>query len=145
MKTAGVARLGELIRGRDPVTLEDSATVAEAARKMVLHSKGALLLTQGRKLTGIFTERDMVWRVVAAGLDPTTPVRTVMTSSLVTGHPQDSHVMALRKMVTANCRHLPVVDGGRVLGMVSRRELMAHDIELLEEEVSRHDPAGLFI
>lgn len=146
MQTDVVARLGDLIRGRTPVTLDEGASVAAAARLMVSSCKGALLVTKGQQLTGIFTERDMVSRVVAEGRDPeATPLTEVMTKSLVTAHPRDTHVMALRKMVTANCRHLPVVEGQRVLGMVSRRELMAVDIELLEDELNRHDPAGLFI
>lgn len=52
--------------------------------------------------------------------------------------------MALRKMVTANCRHLPVLDEHRLVGMVSRRQLLEIDVELLEGELERYDPSLLY-
>ena len=146
MDTLKFTRLKDVIGKRPAICIEETATVAQAAQTMSSHGKGAVLVTKGQSLMGIFTERDMVWRVVAEGLDPaTTLIQAVMTTRLVTGHPDDPHILALRKMVTANCRHLPVVEDSRVLGLVSRRELQALDIELLEEELYHHDPASLFL
>ena len=137
--------LKDLIQDRPLITVEESATVAHAARVMCETCKGATLVTHDGKLTGIFTERDMVQRVVAQGRDPkTTSIVDVMTRGLITAHPDENHTLALRRMQTANCRHLPIVLGQKVVGMVSRRELLAVDVELLEEEIQRQDPSALF-
>lgn len=138
--------LGEVVEGRQLVTVAEDATIVQAAKKMMESKKGAVLVTGGGRLRGIFTERDMVQRVVAVGVDPAlTKIREVMTDKLVAGAPHENHAIALRRMVTAGCRHLPVVEGTKVIGMVSRRELMALDIDLLEGELDRHDPSHLFI
>ena len=135
-----------LIKDRPLISVEENTTVAAAARVMCDSCMGAILVINQDRLTGIFTERDMVQRVVAQNRDPqTTPISEVMTRSLVTASPDDHHILALRRMLTANCRHLPVVDGQKVVGMVSKRELLAVDVELLEEEIHRHDPSVLFI
>ena len=136
----------DVIKDRPAMTVRKGATVSEAAKLMAEAYKGAVLVVEEGTLLGIFTERDLLCRVVAKGLDPkTTKVDEVMTGALAVGHPNDGHLEAIRKMVTIGCRHLPVVEEGRVLSVVSRRELMALDIEQLEEEVHRHDPATLFI
>ena len=81
---------------------------------------------EGDRLVGIVTERDMTVRVVAAGLDAdTTPVGEVMTTDPDTLAPNDTASDAIRMMKSRNYRHLPVVDGGTVVGMVSVRDLYA--------------------
>lgn len=138
--------LSEMLEGKTPVTIESGSTVVEAAKVMSQANKGSVLVVSGGRLQGIFTERDLMRRVVAAGMDPsTTKVDQVMTRELVVGRPQDGHHMGIRRMVSARCRHLPVVDGDRLMGLVSRRDLMAIDIQQLEEEIDRRDPASLFI
>jgi signal-transduction protein with cAMP-binding, CBS, and nucleotidyltransferase domain len=138
--------LSEIIDNRPPLTIDESATVSDAARAMSGARKGgAILITREGHLVGIFTERDVVQRVVAEGLDPkTTKVGQVMTRELITASPEDHHIRALRLLVTANCRHLPVVEGRKLVGMVSRRQLLAVDVETLEEEIQRYDPALLY-
>ena len=141
-----VMTIKDVVGERGAVTVLSAAMVSEAAAKMAEANKGAILVVEAEKLQGIFTERDLLCRVVAKGLDPSrTPVSEVMTRSLVVGSPEEGTVSALRKMVSAGCRHLPVVEGDRVLTVVSRRELMAVDIRQLEEELHRMDPATLFI
>ena len=137
--------LGQLVEGRPILKTEPGASVQEAARLMKQNQRGAVLIEEGGKLQGIFTERDMVFRVAAAGLSPDTIISNVMSRQLVVGHPQDTHVMALRRMASAGVRHLPVVDQSRVIGMVSRRELMALDNELMDQEIDRHEASRLFI
>lgn len=136
----------EVIKDRPALTVEKGSTVAQAAGLMAEANKGAILVVEDGTLQGIFTERDLLCRVVAKGLDANeTPVDAVMTRGLAVGGPDDGHLEAIRRMVTVGCRHLPVVENGRVISVVSRRELMALDIRQLEEEVHRHDPATLFI
>lgn len=138
--------LSEVIAGRKPVTVECGTTVREAARTMSEVNKGAVMVLSEQKLAGIFTERDLLRRVVAEGLDPDqVKVEQVMTTSLVVGSPGDLFQNGLRKMISARCRHLPLVEGDRVVGLVSRRDLMMLDIEILEDELDRRDPSTLFI
>ena len=101
-------------------------TVRQAARLMREKKIAAVLVMEGERLVGIVTERDMTVRVVAAGLDAdTTPVSEMMTADPDTLAPSDTASDALRMMKSRNYRHLPVVDGGTVVGMVSVRDLYA--------------------
>ncbi len=100
--------------------------VRQAARLMRDKKVAAVLVMDGERLRGILTERDMTVRVVAAGLDAdATPVREIMTADPDTLAPDDTASDAIRMMRNRNYRHLPVVDGGRVVGMVSVRDLYA--------------------
>ena len=138
--------LNEMIEGKKPITVDSGVTVEQAAQVMSEANKGAIMILSKGRLMGIFTERDLLRRVIAKGLAPAdTKVDDVMSTHLVVGSPNDSYPRALQKMVSAQCRHLPVVEGDRVVGLVSRRDLMAVDIEVLEEELDRRDPASLFI
>ncbi|MGE3333041.1 MAG: CBS domain-containing protein [Rhodospirillaceae bacterium] len=101
-------------------------TVRQAARLMRDKKIAAVLVMDLDRLVGIVTERDMTVRVVAAGLDPdATPVREVMTTDPDTLAPSDTASDAIRMMKSRNYRHLPVVEGGQVVGMVSVRDLYA--------------------
>lgn len=137
--------LGDIVEGKTPLSMGPEATVQTAVEAMSEGKKGAILVVAGERLRGIFTERDLLTRVVAARKDPmTTRLEQVMTSKLVVGRRGDVIHTGLRLMVTASCRHLPVVDGDRVVGIVSRRDLMALDIQAMEEEMDSRDPASLF-
>jgi CBS domain-containing protein len=95
---------------------------------MKAHNVGALLVVEGVRLIGIFTERDALFRVVATGLDPvTTPLDAVMTRDPQTIHPDEPFVHALRLMHEGRFRHLPVVEDERPLGMVSVRDALDED------------------
>lgn len=101
-------------------------TVRQAARLMRDKKIAAVLVMELDRLVGIVTERDMTVRVVAAGLDTeTTPVREIMTADPDTLAPTDTASDAIRMMRSRNYRHLPVVEGGHVVGMVSVRDLYA--------------------
>lgn len=139
-------KIYELITDTPLLKVEADAPIREAAGLMKQHRRGAILVEEKGSLRGIFTERDMVFRVVAEGLDPqTTPISQVMSTELVVGHPQDSHVVGLRRMAAAGVRHLPIVDQSKVVGLVSRRQLMALDIELMDAEIDRREACRLFI
>lgn len=106
-------------------TLTAEATVAEAARYMAENQVGAVLVVEGERLEGIFTERDALYRVLAEGRDPArTTLDEVMTRELVTLTPDEPAADALRLMRDIGFRHLPVVEDGRACGMISLRDFI---------------------
>ena len=138
--------LRDLVSKSAPLTQTAGTTIQAAARAMQKAKKGAVLIVDGKRLCGIFTERDLVNRVIAPGLDPAqTTLSEVMTVDLVVIHPDDSHWSALSVMVHNEVRHLPVVEGDHVLGVVSRRQLMALDNALMESVIARREASNLFI
>jgi CBS domain-containing protein len=117
------------------VAISENATVGEAARRMRDARCGSILVTEDERLIGIFTERDVMNRVVAEGLDPErTSVSQVMTRSPRTVEPDTPTIVALRIMDDGGFRHLPVVDKGRILGIVSRRDFLSSEQARIETE-----------
>ena len=110
-------------------------TARSAARLMRERKIAAVLVMEGERLVGIVTERDMTSRVVAAGRDPYgTKCRDIMTANPDTLSPNDTAVDAINMMRSRNYRHLPVVDGTKVVGMVSVRDLYAvYNTELQQD------------
>lgn len=101
------------------------ATVVEAAGFMKQARVGAILVMRDRQLAGIFTERDAVFRVLADKRDPgTTTVGEVMTAEVVSVAPDDDITHALRLMRDIGFRHLPVVEDGEVIGIISTRDII---------------------
>jgi CBS domain-containing protein len=120
--------------------LSASTTVRVAARNMADRHIGAILVGQGRRLQGIFTERDVLTRVVARGLDPdTTTLATVMTPDPDTVGPDDLALEVLERLRASGYRHLPVVDDGKVVGIVSIRDLYAAAKRELEEDLQQRE------
>ena len=116
--------------------VQRGATVAEAVRVMATHNVGIVNVLDGDKLVGVFSERDVIRRVVDRGLDPTrTVVENVMTASLVIAQADEDYQSAMRKMDQANIRHLPVVSEGRLLSMISIRDLIRVNLEEKDEEI----------
>jgi CBS domain-containing protein len=113
--------LGEIVRRQRPVTLPISATVQKACQLMRERRVGAILVTGGGSaLVGVFTGRDAVSRVVAEALDPkSTLLGVVMTGQPDTLAPTSKAIDALRMMRDGGFRHLPVVDGKKIVGIVS--------------------------
>jgi len=123
-------QLSEIIEDRPLVHVAMSDNVSEVARRMREKNVGAVAVLDGGKLVGIFSERDVVTRVVAENRDAAqTPIGVVMTKELIVADPGDDIDVALQKMVAGNCRHLPVVKGGNLLGMISIRDLLQIDDE----------------
>lgn len=107
-------------KGTAVETTNPEATVSDAVRAMNRARIGCLVVLDGDRPVGIFTERDVLTRVVDAGLDPTTtPVARVMTRDLVAIRPETQVPQAMAIMTEKRCRHLPVLDGGQLAGMVS--------------------------
>lgn len=133
-----IRSLRTIVAKQKPITAPKSATVYEAARTMKLHNIGALLIVDGTRLAGIFTERDALFRVLAAGLDPShTQVGDVMTGQPQTIHPDAPFLQALQVMYRGRFRHLPVVEFDRPLGMVSVRDALDDDLYALRVAVEQ--------
>jgi len=115
--------------------LSPMATVRSAARAMRERHVGAVLVTTDGRLEGIFTERDMVNRVVADGRDPDqTTLADVMTANPDAIAPTTTAIEALRLMNDGGYRHLPIVERGRVIGIVSRRDFHGDEKARLDDE-----------
>jgi len=131
-----VKTVGTLVAGREVYHVRVEHTVREAARYMSDRRVGAVAVLQGDRLSGVLSERDIMSRVVARGLDPdAVKVGEVMTRDLVVASASDSNEDGVRKMKQAGCRHLPVIQGDRFLGMVSLRDLLQVDLSEKDEEI----------
>lgn len=121
-------RIRELIRDREVYFVDPSRTVLDVVRYMVARDIGAVAVVQGDELVGIFTERDLMKRVVSHGLDAsTTMVRSVMTRDPKTVSLDDRITDCTRLMKENNFRHLPICDGKRLKGLLSLRDLILHE------------------
>ncbi|MFC1477208.1 CBS domain-containing protein [candidate division KSB1 bacterium] len=131
-----MAFIKDIVGDRDVEFLQQEDTVKTAVGIMADKNIGALMVFNGDVLAGIFTERDLVKRVIAPGLDPAkTKIADVMTRKIVAIGPDETHIDALCKMRQINARHLPVVDGEMLVGVVSIRDLLAAEIDSKEEEI----------
>lgn len=122
-------RIRNIIRGRAPVTVSPKTTVVEAARLMKRKKVSALLVVDGTHLLGIFTERDALFRVIAEERAPhQTPVANVMTPDPQTVDPDKPFGHALHLMYEGGFRHVPVVENGWPLGVVSARDVLGSEL-----------------
>jgi CBS domain-containing protein len=125
-------------------TVGRNSTVAEAVRVMTKNNVGIVSVLDGDQLVGVFSERDVVRRVVDRGFDPArTPVGEVMTADLVVADADEDYQSAIHKMDQANIRHLPVVSAGQLVSMLSIRDLLRVNMEDKEAEI-HHLHAYLF-
>jgi CBS domain-containing protein len=108
---------------RDLLTVAPGDALGEVAQRMVDRDVGAVLVMEGEELTGILTERDVL-RAVAAGIEDTTIVSDWMTRDPETMSPDDTTEHAAVLMIHGGFRHMPLVEGERVVGMLSIRDLM---------------------
>lgn len=127
---------------RPPVCVERTSSVAEAIRRMVEDKVGCVLVCEGERLAGIFTERDLLLRVVAGGRDPQrTPVAEVMTEDPEVLSPDDAIVFALNKMSVGGFRHVPLVDAaGRAVGVLSVKHVVDYVVDFFPREVLNLPP-----
>jgi len=128
-----------LIAGRQLVTASPGSTVAAAARLMKTKTVGAVLvLEHDGRLAGIFTERDALFRVMAEGRDPKeTRVSDVMTPQPRTIDPDRPFAQALLMMYDGGFRHVPVVEQGRPIGVVSARDALGPELQEFDSAIER--------
>jgi CBS domain-containing protein len=129
-----------IIEDQEPLTAPAHTTIAEAARLMKQRRVGALMVVEEGKLVGIFTERDALFKVNAAGLDAErTQVAEVMTPNPRTIHPDKPFMDALHLMHESSFRHIPVVENGRPIGMVSARDAFGTELGNMLYEFVRQE------
>ena len=130
--------MGLLRIARTPlVTVNQEASVLEAVSVMAQESIGAIAVTQGNRLIGIFSERDLMLRVVSETRDPErTQVCEVMTSPVETIERDSTADDALKIMLEKHIRHLPIIDrDGKLCGMISMRSLLHEKVEELTDQL----------
>jgi len=126
----------DILQQRNLFYVEESDSVASVARRMAELGVGAIVVMGGGELRGVFSERDLMRRVVLEGRDPDrTEVRQVMTCSLATIDDSASVEEAMEAMESHGCRHLPVMHCGAVTGFLSMRDVMHHELAQKTEEL----------
>ena len=130
--------LRELVKDRRVYSVEATRTVLEAARYMMEHNVGAVPVLRSGDLVGIFSERDIMNRVVAVGRTPgTTSVSEVMTANPRAVAADESIEECLFIMREFGFRHLPIVDGTQLRGLVSLRDVLMHQAAEIERQARR--------
>jgi len=116
-------------KGGDVATVDRKATVLDAAKIMNQKKIGAVVVADGDRVIGIFTERDILNRVVAAGKDPKiTPIGEVMTSPMACCR-RDTRIAECKTVMSQKrIRHLPVVEEGKLYGMISAGDILASEV-----------------
>jgi CBS domain-containing protein len=128
--------ISDLLKNQVTISAEAQQTVLEVARLMVEHNIGAVPVLQGGQLAGIFSERDLMRRVVASGKDPAhTLISQVMTEDPLTVAPNDPLEACMTLMKRHGFRHLPVCAGRDLKGIVSLRDILLHDLDEKDDEV----------
>lgn len=128
--------ISDLLRNQVMVSAEVNHTVLEIAKLMVQHNIGAVPVLEDRQLVGIFSERDLMSRVVAEGKDAArTKVSEVMTGDPLTIAPNDNLETCMTLMKRHGFRHLPVCNGRELKGVISLRDIMLHNLDEKDDEV----------
>jgi CBS domain-containing protein len=128
--------ISDLIKNQVLVSAQPHQTVLEVAKMMVEHNIGAVPIMQGAHLAGIFSERDLMSRVVAAGKNPAqTVVNQVMTEDPLTVAPNDSLETCMTLMKRHGFRHLPICVGRELKGLVSLRDILLQNLDEKDDEV----------
>lgn len=137
LKVESVSRL----HPTPPWQVTPTQTIAEAVQLMRDHKVGCVLVCSDGRIVGIFTERDLLRRVLAAGLPLTTPVLDCMTPRPVVVHPKDSISMAIKRMEEGGYRHLPVVVDDKPVGILSVKRIVHYLVEHFAATVFNLPPA----
>lgn len=125
-----------IVKNQDPLTLGSAVSVQRACQRMWDRHVGAVMVVDDGRLAGIFTGRDAV-HALARGFDPErTPLSQAMTPNPDTIAPDATAIDALRRMHDCGYRHMPIVDGLRVVGIVSRGDFQGLELDLLEGETN---------
>ena len=129
-------RIYDLVRGQEIFRADANQMVLEVVRAMVARNIGAVPVLVDDLLVGVFSERDLMKRVVAEGIDPrTTQVAEVMTRDPLTVSPHEDLETCRTLMKRHGFRHLPVCESSKLTGMISMRDILLHDLDAKDEEV----------
>lgn len=125
-----------------PRSVDRSATVGDAVDLMRRDNTGCILVCDGGQLVGLFTERDLMCRVLAVGKPLTLPIAEVMTAEPVTIQARDSIRLAIRRLEGGGHRHLPIVDdANRPTGILSVKRVVRYLVEHYPGAVYNHPPS----
>jgi CBS domain-containing protein len=128
--------LEQVLRNRRLLTAHPGDVVLDVIQRMTAARVGAVAILDGESLVGVFSERDLMTRVVVAGRNAeSTRIDEVMTREVVTAELDEGRDECLAKMQQAGCRHLPVLVHGHVIAMISIRDLLWDEIEEQVEEI----------
>lgn len=130
--------IGKILNGKKPlVTVTRSAPIEEVVALLHQHRIGAVLVVEDDQIHGLVSERDICAGLHRHGIAILrSPAHTIMSSPVVTAGPGDSVIAAMSVMTDRRFRHLPIVEGGRILGLVSIGDLVKHRIEQAEAEAA---------
>ena len=132
-----------IVQDQEILTAPSKTSVADAARMMKDHQVGAMLVVDADRLVGIFTERDALYRVVAEQRDVRrTMLAEVMTESPQSIHPDEPFSRALHMMHAGGFRHVPVVESGKPIGIVSARDALGPELEDFVYALLRQEQVG---
>jgi CBS domain-containing protein len=126
-----VAEPLSMLAGGAPLTVSPSTPASEALRTMQEHEIGSLIVEDGGRVVGIFTEIDALAKLTDANLDGLT-MAELMTPDPVMLRPDDSIAVAIHKMAVGGFRHIPLVDDGRALAIISARDVFRHILEVID-------------
>ncbi len=133
-------RIRSVMERKKVLTTSPQTSVSQAAQMMARKKVSAIMVVQDKRLVGIFTERDAVFRVIARGLDPAaTPLSEVMTGDPKTVGPNESFGYALLVMHENGFRHVPVIENDEPIGIVSSRNALDPDMEEFVSEAQRRE------
>jgi len=125
-------------KGGDIHSIAPDASVLDALKEMSNRNTGALLVMDGKTVAGILSERDCVRKVELEGKTPkNTRVREIMTSKVITIEANEQLEVCMRLMLDRNIRHLPVYDGGKLLGLISVRDVLREVVEVQRSMISQ--------
>ncbi len=130
--------VAELIaeKSRRVISAAPDTTVLDAVQLMSAEHIGSVIVTEGPKVVGIFTERDVMNRVVAARRDPAaTRLRDVMTTPVACATPETTLAECSSLMTQRNLRHVPIVENGRAIGMVSGGDIIARENHVQQQTI----------
>ena len=131
-------RIRNVMERKKFLTAPPVTSVSKAAKLMAAKNVGAIMVVENDRLVGIFTERDAVFRVIAEGRDThTTLLNEVMTAAPKTVEPDKSFGFALLMMHENGFRHVPVIENGKPIGIVSSRNALDPDMEEFVAEAQR--------
>ncbi len=131
-----MSQVRDIIERRELFFVEEGNSVSAVARRMAELQVGAILVLRGDEIRGVFSERDLMKRVVIAGLDPErTPVAEAMSTAVTTVDELATVEEAMELMKSHNCRHLPVTCGSRVVAFLSMRDVMNYELARKTEEI----------
>ena len=125
---------------RDPILVCSTSSVADAVKNMNEHHTGCVLVEKDGKLIGIFTERDVLTKDFFRADSHTVSVESVMTHKPETLEPDDSIAFALNKMSVGGYRHIPIVDAGKPVGVLSVRDIVDFLVDLFPGDVFNLPP-----